>query len=164
MERRDRSPGDAARIAALSLLLMLAAATAAASQAPVTVDLGVVLATNEGSTLDPALSAIRGKLASMFHYSSYRMLDRRKRSLAVGDTGDFPLPGSRSMRVTPVSAAGDKVRLAVQVMEGRKNLVTTTLALRRGGMVLLAVPREGSSVPQRDGEPEGLMILILSAE
>lgn len=168
MPSRDRSPGAAARIAASLVLLMLMPAAgipAAASSASVTVDVGVVLASDDGSALDPALSPIRGKLQSMFRYSSYRMLARLRRTLAVGETGDFVLPGGRSMRVTPVpAAAADKVRLAVQVMEGRKNLVTTTLGLSRGGMVLLAVPHEGFSVPDRDHEPKGLMILILSAE
>lgn len=167
MPSRDRSPGAAARIAAsLGLLVLMLAAgmPAAASISSVTVDVGVVLASNDGSAIDPALSPIRGKLQSMFRYSSYRMLDRLRRTLAVGETGDFVLPGNRSMRVTPVPAPADKVRLAVQVMEGRKNLVTTTLGLSRGGMVLLAVPREGLAAQDRDPEPKGLMILILSAE
>jgi hypothetical protein len=167
MPSRDRSPGAAARIAASLALLVLMLAVwipAAASSASVTVDVGVVLASNDGSAIDPALFPIRGKLQSMFRYSSYRMLDRFRRTLAVGETGDFVLPGGRSMRVTLVPAPTDKVRLAVQVMEGRKNLVTTTLGLSRGGMVLLAVPREEFSAPDRAREPKGMMILILSVD
>lgn len=167
MQSPDRSPGAVARVAASFVVLTLvlsAGIPGGASSGSVTVDVGVVLASNEGSALDPSLAPIRGKLQSMFRYSSYRMLDRLRRTLAVGETGDFVLPGGRSMRVTPVPAAADKVRLAVQVMEGRKNLVTTTLGLSRGGMVLLAVPREGVAAPDRGGEPKGLMILILAAE
>jgi hypothetical protein len=69
----------------------------------------------------------------MFNYSSYKMLDRMKRTLAVGETGEFVLPGGRSIRVTPVPAPGTKVRLAVQLLEGGRNLLTTTLGLSRGG-------------------------------
>lgn len=116
--------------------------------------MGVVVASNEGTTTDPALASIRNQLHSMFTYSSYRMLDRRKRTLQVGETGDFPLPGNRSMRVTPVPAKGNKVRLAVQIMEGERNLLTTTLGLSRGGMVLVGGP----------SHQKGVLILILSAE
>ena len=58
------------------------------------------------------------------------------------------------MRVTPVPAKGKKVRLAVQIMEGSRNLLTTTLGLTRGGMVLVGGP----------SYQKGVMILIISAE
>ena len=104
--------------------------------------------------MDPALASIRNQLQSMFNYSSYRMVDRLKRTLSVGETGDFGLPCDRSMRVTPVPAKGNKVRLAVQVMEGGRNLLTTTLGLSRGGMVIVGGP------PYQ----KGVLILIISAE
>src|SRR3989304_1149963 len=107
-----------------------------------------------GTTMDPAPSSIRNQLQSMFNYSSYRMVDRLKRSLSVGETGEFVLPGNRSMRVTPAPAKGDKVRLAVQVMEGERNLVSTTLGLSRGGMGILGGP----------SYPKGVLILLISAE
>jgi hypothetical protein len=90
----------------------------------------------------------------MFNYSSYKVLDRKRRTLAVGETGDFDLPGGRSMRVTPVPASEMKVRLAVQILEGGRNLLTTTLGLSRGGMVLVGGPPYQS----------GVMILLISAE
>jgi hypothetical protein len=134
--------------------LLVAGAGEAATPGPVTVDIGVVVASNEGASVDPALSSLRAKLQSMFTYSSYRMLDRMKRSLAVGETGDFALPGGRSMRLSPVPASGNKVRLAVQLTEGGRNLLTTTLGLSRGGMVVVGGPPYQS----------GVMILLISAE
>jgi hypothetical protein len=139
---------------ALLAALLVAGAGEAATPGPVTVDIGVVVASNEGASVDPALSSLRAKLQSMFTYSSYRMLDRMKRSLAVGETGDFALPGGRSMRLSPVPASGNKVRLAVQLTEGGRNLLTTTLGLSRGGMVVVGGPPYQS----------GVMILLISAE
>ena len=104
--------------------------------------------------MDPELSSIRNQLQSMFNYSSYRMIDRLKRTLSVNETGEFGLPGGRSMRVTPVPAKGNKVRLAVQIMEGERNLLTTTLGLSRGGMVIVGGP----------SYRKGVLILIISAE
>jgi len=126
----------------------------AASQKPVTVDIGVVVASNQGASVDPALSTLRAKLQAMFNYSSYKMLDRKNRTLAVGETGEFDLPGGRSMRVTPVSAPENKARLAIQIMEAGRNLLTPPVGLRRGGMVLVGGPPYQS----------GVMILLISAE
>lgn len=145
--------------AALALLVVLlaahcAGAESAAAAGPVSVEIGSVYASNEGSSVDPVLGNIRGKLKAMFSYTSYKLLDRKRRSLAVGETGEFELPGRRTMRVTPVPAQGNKVRLSVQISEGAKNLLTTTLGLSRGGMVLVGGPSHQA----------GVLILIISAE
>jgi len=142
-----------AALASLVLLLLLCGSGSAAAQA-VSVEIGSVYASNEGSSMDPVLGNIRAKLQSMFNYTSYRLLDRKRRSLAVGETGEFELPGRRTMRVTPVPAQGNKVRLSVQITEGAKNLLTTTLGLSRGGMVLVGGPSHQA----------GVLILIISAE
>ncbi len=150
----DPKPGGCLLAIACIALLLFAHTVVASPASPVAVDVGVVLASNEGTTMDPALSSIRNQLQSMFTYSSYRMVDRLGRTLNVGETGDFKLPGNRSMRVTPVPSEGTRVRLAVQIMEGDRNILTTTLGLKRGGMVLVAGPTY----------QKGVLILIISAE
>jgi hypothetical protein len=154
MTRPEPRPGLVLPAIAFLVILLAAGVAEAAPPGSVVVDIGVVVASNQGTSIDPALSALRTKLQSMFNYSSYKMLDRMKRTLAVGETGDFVLPGGRSMRVTPVPAPGTKVRLAVQLLEGGRNLLTTTLGLSRGGMVLVGGPPYQS----------GVMILLISAE
>ena len=138
----------------LALLLALFAAVACEAADTVSVDVGAIYASNEGTSIDPALGTIRTKLRSMFNYTSYRMLDRKRRSLSVGETGEFDLPGQRTMRATPLPSQGDKVRLSIQISEGPRMLLTTTLGLRRGGMVLVGGPSYQS----------GVLILIISAE
>jgi hypothetical protein len=142
-----------AALSFLVLLLLLGGSGRAAAET-VSVEIGSVYASNEGSSMDPVLGNIRGKLQSMFNYTSYKLLDRKRRSLAVGETGEFEIPGRRTMRVTPVPAQGSKVRLSVQITEGAKNLLTTTLGLNRGGMVLVGGPSHQA----------GVLILIISAE
>ncbi len=154
MASRDRKPGAIPRIVSLLAILLFAAGSAASQEKPVSVDLGVAVASNQGTRIDPQLANLRAKLKAMFDYTSYRMLDRRKQTLAIGETGDFALPGGRSMRVTPVPSSGNKVRLAVQIMEGQHNLLATTLGLSRGGMVLVGGP----------AHQNGVLILIISAD
>ena len=154
MTRRERRPGLLVPLTVLLALTLVAVAAEAAAPGSVTVEIGVVVASKKGSSVDPSLSTLRTKLQSMFNYSSYSLLDRMKRTLAVGEAGEFALPGGRSMRVTPSAAPENKVRLAVQIMEGGKNLLTTTLGLSRGGMVLVGGPPHQS----------GVLILLISAE
>lgn len=154
MRGRKAGPGGARSVLpAVAALVVLCLAGAARAES-VAVDIGVVLASNSGKAVDPALAEIRPKLDAMFKYSSYRMLDRKKKTLAVGEDGVFDLPGNRTVRVTPAAPAGKKVRLSVQVQEGSRNLLTTTLGMNRGGMVLL-----GGFAYQ-----DGVMILFVSAE
>jgi hypothetical protein len=153
MGKRKFLPG-AVLPAIFLLALLLAAAAAAAAAKPVAVDIGVVLASGKGSDFDPSLSSLRPKLKEMFPYTSYRLIDRMRKTLAVGETGDFLLPGGRLLRLTPMTAPESKVRLAMQVLEGEKNLLTTALGLSRGGMVLVGGPPHES----------GVLILVISAE
>jgi len=146
--------GRAGAAALFILLLLLLAAAPSEAADTVSVDVGAVYASNEGTSIDPALATIRGKLHAMFNYTSYRMLARKRRSLSVGETGEFDLPDRRTMWATPLPAPGNKVRLSIRIDEGSRKLLTTTLGLRRGGMVLVGGPSHQA----------GVLILIISAE
>lgn len=148
-------PDPRGRAGALFIvLLLLLAAVPSEAAGTVSVDVGAVYASNEGTSIDPALGTIRGKLQAMFNYTSYRMLDRKRRFLAVGEAGEFELPDRRTLRATPLSAQGAKVRLLIQITDGPRKLLTTTLGLRRGSMVLVGGPSHKA----------GVLILIISAE
>lgn len=118
------------------------------------IEVGVAHASHEGSSIDPALSKLKSKLQSMFNYSSYKMLDRQKRTVAVGETAEVPLPGNRLFKATAVSIDGGKIKLDVQILEGGKNKLTTSLGLNKGGMVLVGGP----------AWQNGVLILVISAE
>ena len=154
MQRPDPRDRASAPVLSFLLLLMLLAAVPSEAADTVSVDVGSVYASNEGTSIDPALGAIREKLHSMFNYTSYRMLDRKRRSLPVGEAGEFELPGRRTMWATPLPSRGDKVRLSIQISDGPRKLLNTTLGLRRGGMVLVGGPSHQA----------GVLILIISAE
>ncbi|HEY5997545.1 MAG TPA: hypothetical protein VIU29_11025 [Candidatus Deferrimicrobiaceae bacterium] len=153
--RVDRFPSKRVPIwllpAFLSLLLLNGAAFAAPS---VSIEVAIAQASHEGSAIDPALSKMKSKLQSMFNYTSYKMLDRQKRTIPVGSTGEIPLPGNRVLKATPASLDGTKIKLNVQILEGGKDKLTTSLGLNKGGMVLVGGP----------SYQNGVLILIISAE
>ena len=57
------------------------------------------------------------------------------------------------LKASQVPSKDGKIRLAVQVIDGAKNLVSTTVAMPKGGMVLLGGP----------SHQDGVLILVLSA-
>ena len=154
MARRKPQFRPGAPVLPILLFLLLLAPFPSEAANTVSVEVGAVYASNEGRSVDSALGTIRGKLQSMFNYTSYRMLDRKRRSLAIGEAGDFELPGGRMMRATPLSSERNKVRLSIRISDGSRNLLTTTLGLSRGGMVLVGGPSHQA----------GVLILIISAE
>lgn len=150
-----RGPDIRRLVALLAFAAMLcAAAGLSAAAETVTIDVGAIYASNEGSSIDPALSQIRGKIRAMFNYTSYKMLDRKRHTLGVGESGDYALPGQRNMRVKVLSSEGRKVRLSIRLEEAGRNLLTTTLGLPRNGMVLVGGPSYES----------GVLILVIAAE
>ena len=69
---------------------------------------------------------------------------QRDESIIIGD----------NVQITVVDIRGDKVRLLIEISDGPRKLLTTTLGLRRGGMVLVGGPSHKA----------GVLILIISAE
>jgi hypothetical protein len=143
-------PRNAARAAAAILLSLLLLSWGPAPRClaadAVTVDVGSVYASSEGSSVDPGLANIRGKLRAMFDYTNYRMLERKRRTLAVGETGDIALPGA----VHEHQAAAGRRRQgpaspSISARAARACL-STTLGLSRGGMVLVGGPSHEAGV------------------
>ena len=119
-----------------------------------TIDVGVVHASNNGNEIDPSLVHIRGKLKQMFDYSSYKLLERKRRKLSEGEKKEIELPGERAMQIKLISVEGKKVRLYVRIEEKGQKLLGTTLGLSRGGMVLVGGPVYES----------GVLIFLISAD
>lgn len=138
--------------AVAAALLLAAVPTPGACAPPVDVEVAVVLASNGAPAVDPDLSAWAPKLRQMFKYTTYRLIGRQKK--AVGDEPvDFPLAGGKVLKASQSPSKDGKIRLAVQVLDGSKNLLSTSLAMPKGGNVLLAGP----------SHQDGVLILILSA-
>jgi hypothetical protein len=134
------------------LLLCVLLVSPASSSPPVDVEVAVALASNGPPSVDPDLAPLAPKLKQMFKYTTYRLIDRQRKSVG-DDTADFPLPGGKVLKASHTPSKDGKIRLAVQVIDGSRNLLTTTLAMNKGGMVLLGGP----------AYQDGVLILVLSS-
>ncbi|HET8759962.1 MAG TPA: hypothetical protein VFN94_02775 [Nitrospiria bacterium] len=119
--------------------------TAAAADAPVTVTVQVIQASNQGSAVDPALAKIRSQLSSL-KFSSYRLLETRPVTTALGAKHTLALPGGRTLDLYPYGISGGSLELLVTIMDGSKRMLDTTVRLPRNGTIVVGGPAHGDGV------------------
>lgn len=133
---------------AVIALLLLAAITASAparSQSSVNLTVQVIHASNAGTSVDPALAKIRAQLGSM-KYSSYKLLETRPFSTALGAKHAMPLPGGRTLDLYPFGLSGGSLELLVTITDGSKRLLDTTFRLSNNGTILVGGPAYNDGV------------------
>lgn len=112
----------------------------------VEVRIDTVLASNAGKAFDPALRPLKQPFRGLFQYSSYRLLQGERRLAAWRHEERFLLPGQRYLVIIPRGVQGDRVSLAVMLMQGSRPLVNTVLSLKNNGTFLVAGPNHGDGV------------------
>ena len=144
-------------IAGLLAAGFAALAGAAQAQAPLTLQAHVILASNQGQGVDKAIEGIGGELRKIFRYSRYQLLTRLSGRAALNEAWRAPLPGGRTLQVTPLAVQDGLWQVGVKILRGsgpsEVSLLTSTVKLRSGGSVLLAGPPHA----------QGILVIALSA-
>jgi hypothetical protein len=130
-------------VALTSLVGSVVAALAA--DAPVTLTVQVIQASNQGSTVDPALAKIRSQLSSL-KYSSYRLLETHPVATTLGAKQTLSLPGGRTLDLYPYGISGGSLELLVTIIDGTKRILDTTVRLPRNGTIVVGGPAHGDGV------------------
>jgi hypothetical protein len=118
---------------------------APAADAPVTITVQVIQASNQGSTVDPALAKIRSQLSSL-KYSSYRLLETHPVATTLGAKHTLSLPGGRTLDLYPYGISGGSLELLVTIIDGSKRMLDTTVRLPRNGTIVVGGPAHGDGV------------------
>lgn len=125
--RPGARPGGAVRSAAAALGAMVLApalllgavlgpAPAASAAEPVELRVVAALLSDEPGAIDPAARQLHEALKRQrMEFRSARVVTSKTLRLAVGETGQVPLPGGRSLQVQPLDAGEGGVLLAVRV-------------------------------------------------
>lgn len=109
------------------LVLVLLAAPAAAQQvSPLRLEIMVTHASSTPGPVDPGAAELHRQLREDFRYESLRVLQLKTLRLRVDEIGKLKLPNGRWVRVRPLSQAGNRLLMAVEV-EGS---LSTDLRLR----------------------------------
>jgi hypothetical protein len=127
------------------------------AQGPLTLRAHVILASNQGQGVDKAIEGIGGELRKIFRYSRYQLLSHVSGRAALKEAWRAPLPGGRTLQVTPQAVREGTWQVGVNILRGgggaQESLLTSTVKLRSGGSVLLAGPPH----------EQGILVIALSA-
>lgn len=113
-------------IGVCAVLLLVAAPAIAQHAASVHLEIMVTHASSSPGPVDPGAAELNRQLRKDFRYQSLRILKRETMNLQVDQIGQMLLPNGRWVRVRPLSQAGDRLLMAVEV-EGS---LATDLRLR----------------------------------
>jgi len=100
----------------------------------------IVLASQGTSFVDPSLSVLAQKLQSVFRYSSYRLLGRKRLTLNIGETAAISIPGKRVLNVTPERIVGNRIELRIRVFKKRRQTIHTVIHLLFKGNIVVGGP------------------------
>jgi hypothetical protein len=136
--------------------LFVAAAAAAAilwpaqvpAAGPVALSVKIILASNDGRGVDPALASLQDRLDKL-KFNSYRLLSTKQLTLTPPNGGTVDLPNGQILRVEGVQIEGDRVNMTVSVA----NVVKTAISLANEGTFMLG----------GINEDRGELILAISA-
>ena len=129
------------------LALFLLSPTLAA--AGVTVEVKIILASNDESGVDPALGNLAGKL-SRFKFNSYKLLSVKSITVEPPGGGSVPLPGGKILQINETESVKKRVKMKVSVA----GVVSTRVSLKKKGTVMLGGINHSS----------GELILAISAK
>jgi hypothetical protein len=109
-------------------------------------------ASKQGSEFDPRLAPLEKQLKAL-NYRSYRLLKDETQTAPWQGNANFEIPGGRMLTVRPQEVTNNQLGLRVQLKQGDKPQLETTVRLNNGGNFILGgPPHEG-----------GVLVLSISA-
>ena len=136
------------------LALMAALGTTAVAQVPprrpvparparvaqsVQVQLMVVHANNRHERVDRRLQALLPHLRHL-DYTGYDVLQTQSETLSDGDEAQYTVAGEREVKVQLIDHDGDNARTRIQVFNGGRKVLETTVSVRRNRSFIVMGP------------------------
>ena len=133
-------------LAALALITLWSA-DAAWSGSRINIGVKTIHASQGARFVDPNLAPpLVKELQSMFRYSAYRMIGQNQMNLGMGQTGSAPLPGKRSLRVTPLGIKGNRAEMKLEISKQQRQIFQTTIQLRNRSSIIFGGPKHKGGV------------------
>jgi hypothetical protein len=118
----------------------------------VRITIHTVAAGKQSSDFDPRLASLEKQLKAL-NYRSYRLLKEETQTARWQGNANFEIPGGRVLTVRPQEVTNNQLGLRVQLKQGDKPQLETTVRLNNGGNFILGgPPHEG-----------GVLVLSISA-
>lgn len=118
----------------------------------VEITIQTVAAGKQGSDFDERLAPLEKQLKAL-NYRSYRLLKQETQTARWQGNANFEIPGGRVLTVRPQEVTNNQLSLRVQLKQGNKPQLETTVRMNNGGNFILGgPPHEG-----------GVLVLSISA-
>ena len=118
----------------------------------VEITIKTISASKQGNEFDPRLAPLEKQLKAL-NYGSYRLLKQETKTAGWQGSANFEIPGKRMLTVRPQEVTNDQLGLRVQLKQGDKPQLETTVRLtNRGHFILGGPPHEN-----------GVLVLSISA-
>lgn len=142
-----RTPRFSFHIALLMGMFLVLLTGTAFAQAQVNVRVDVIVASNDGTGVAPALRGQAQSLTGQFsNFSSFKLAKSEQLKLSQGATSSVSLPGGSVARFTLQNAQQGRFQIQIAVPGGQ-----TTFDASPGGMIFVGGPRA----------PDGTLILMI---
>ena len=136
---RFKLPGFLTAALLTTCLIIVPSPSSAKDRCRISVE--TILASREGSGVDPQLQRHVGELQAMFSYTSYRLLSSESLDLEEGESGRVSLPGNRQLTITPHKIRGSRADIALQMMKQRRTVFQTQIQLLNRGNLFVGGPK-----------------------
>jgi hypothetical protein len=118
----------------------------------VQITIKTISASKQGDEFDGRLAPLEKQLKAL-NYRSYRLLKDETQTARWQGNANFDIPGGRVLTVRPQEVTNNQLGLRVQLKQGEKPQLETTVRLNNGGNFILGGP------PHEDG----VLVLSISA-
>jgi hypothetical protein len=133
-----------ATLSALAVVLGVLAVTSAEAQAQTaSLEVRIIVGSNSGGGVDPALSGVAGQLRARFgHYNSFQQVRVENVTLTHGASRAVGLPNGSTVTITFEGMSGSSYRLSVSMPGGGGTLTSPP-----GGVFFVAgPPHDGGTI------------------
>lgn len=130
----------AMRLLLCCLLLCLVTPPAAAAGNRVVGDVRIIHASSGSTYMDPDLKDLGRELQTVFRYTSYRLLNRKRMPLKYHDVGRISLPGNRRMEISPTQFNQGRIKFKINIFKKNRPVFGTEILLKNGGSITIGGP------------------------
>jgi hypothetical protein len=100
----------------------------------------VVYANNENQKVDPALNFVKEELESLFHYTSYQLMDTPTENFKLNESKEIQLASGHTAFIRYLGVHGHRIHLRVQIKNKKETVVNTDFEIMNSGNVIVGGP------------------------
>ena len=106
-----------------------------------TTQIKVIHAATGSSHIDPGIKSLIREIKSVFKYTDYRLIKNKKMALRENQTGTIDLPGNRTLAVTPVNMAGNRITYQIRIKKNQASVFQTQVLLKNHNSITIGGPQ-----------------------